>query len=100
MGSAPFGGRVTLPDHGRLGRRDPKGATHDLDAAGVLNDQQPGRADGDAEEQGGERPHVWFAAGARAADAARSDWRNPRGSYRVLAQGSYFWSGRRSSEDL
>jgi hypothetical protein len=25
---------------------------------GVLNDQQPGRADGDAEEQGGERPHV------------------------------------------
>ena len=59
MGSAPFGGRVTLPDHGRLGRRDPKGAAHDVDAAGMLHEHEPVRSDDDAEEQ---VPNVRMAA--------------------------------------
>jgi hypothetical protein len=57
MRGAPFGGRVSLPYRGRLGRRDPKGAAHDVDAAGVLNEQQPGYSDENAEQKGAERPH-------------------------------------------
>jgi hypothetical protein len=50
MGGAPGGDRVSLPYRGRLGRRDPKGAAHDVEAAGVLTNQQPGYSDENAEQ--------------------------------------------------
>jgi len=52
MGGAPRGIRVSgvTPDQRRRLWRDAERAAHDVEAAGVLNEQQPGYSDENAEQ--------------------------------------------------
>jgi hypothetical protein len=130
MGGAPRGEvSVVDPDLRRRRSLHAERAAHNGDATGMLHEQESGHADDHAEKQvpsvrifdlppaGSRRYASAFSSTLRTAAEGRL-WplgflmharRRPmgpvrideiRGSYRVLAQGSNFWSGRRSREDL